>query len=561
MTGKKYVTLKSLSQASSSDNIVAIGVIYEKSLAKTSANGNRFAHWSLTDLAFPEPKTATLMLYGDAFEAWEGAQSSPLSTIIAVLNPVPLPDRGSSFGQEGSKRIAVKVTQSTQIVLLGICPSLGLCSSRKKDGLPCSMPCDKDRGGALVCFYHTMQQEADKVRRFQSAKNAGSGNVAAKNGLVVLQAPKLATRAAQPVKSAAARKEEAALQKFLQPTRLPASPVRVPAKSEKEKAKPPTKPPTTPSTVKPELQALAMPKHGTQPGMNEQKEPAKSFLDRKILAQFPNGIPAPDPNRPSERLKEMANARRAPPKKDRTLADALRTDQGQLKRRFGTASSNSSRAAPGDAHIVGSDGGQKRTAPSSSNDKGMALRKLEKEFGPRVALQLASGDPRKDLVRKQQAQFQGVVEEERAAKRARRLEELEVQDEAQAKMEAVTSMEVHAYRCQQCCSTFEFDRHRANCQDQGHTVTRVQVQKTRWECSNCRQSADVLDRQLPEHCSRCKGMTWKQVSLRKINRTAPMEKDLFLPRGEELPFLNSMHIPGLKAYEQSREAKDDYDGL
>jgi len=56
-------------------------------------------------------------------------------------------------------------------------------------------------------------------------------------------------------------------------------------------------------------------------------------------------------------------------------------------------------------------------------------------------------------------------------------------------------------------------------------------------------------------------MTWKQVSLRKINRTAPMEKDLFLPRGEELPFLNSMHIPGLKAYEQSREAKDDYDGL
>mmetsp|Transcript_23726 Transcript_23726/g.42995 ORF Transcript_23726/g.42995 Transcript_23726/m.42995 type:complete len:608 (+) Transcript_23726:69-1892(+) len=571
MSGKKYVTLKSLSGTSHSSDIVAIGVVYEKTLPKTSSAGNRFAQWSLTDLAFPEPKTVKLLLFGDALEVWENAEKSPAySTIIAVLNPVPLPDRGSSSGQEGGSRVAVKVTQSTQIVLLGICPSLGFCSCRKKDGMPCSMPCDKDRGGALVCFYHTLQKEADKVRRFvksHAAKNPG--NEAPKNGLFVLQAAPKPGRSDQPGKSAAVKKEEADLKRFLGPSRLPASPAtaRGEARSKGQpRANEAAKMAASKEAAK-ELPKEIRREPQTLPGQmgKVSTETGKSFTERKILALFPGGIPAPDPNRPTESLKELSNARREPQRQGGKLTDALQMEQSQPSRRFGAASSSSARsmsALPSDAHVVGSDGGEKRKPEKSSSAKGMSFSKLEKEFGRRVALQLANaGDPRKDLVRKQESQFQGVVEEERAAKRLRRLAELEVQDEAQAKMEAVISMNVYAYRCQQCCATFEFEQHRANCAEQGHLVTRVEVQKTRWECSSCRQSADVLDRQLPDHCSRCKGMTWKQVPLRKINRTAPMEKDLFLPRGEELPFLNSIHIPGVKGFTHFKEAKDDYQGL
>ncbi|CAE7765355.1 mcm10, partial [Symbiodinium pilosum] len=74
----------------------------------------------------------------------------------------------------------------------------------------------------------------------------------------------------------------------------------------------------------------------------------------------------------------------------------------------------------------------------------------------------------------------------------------------------------------------------------------------------------VLDRQLPSNCRSCNGHNWKQVSLRKVQRAAPMERDLLLPRGEELPFLNSIHIPDLQSkapLKQGREAQDDYEGL
>ncbi|CAE8583740.1 unnamed protein product, partial [Polarella glacialis] len=190
------------------------------------------------------------------------------------------------------------------------------------------------------------------------------------------------------------------------------------------------------------------------------------------------------------------------------------------------------------------------------------VRKWEEEFGKKVAVQMALDvDPRKDLIRKQGSRFQGIVDQERKAKRDRRLAELEAEDDAQEKMEAVTSIKIGAYKCRQCAATFDSDATRVLCEEKGHTVVRVQVNRTRWECSGCRQSQDVLDRELPSHCRKCNAIAWKQVPLRRVKREAPMERDMLLPRGEELKFVNSVHIPGQQAVNKFREASEDYSGL
>merc|ERR1740138_1861026 len=120
-----------------------IGVVYEKSLKKTGSNGNEYVHWTFTDLAWSQPNVMTLFLHGQAFEAWEKDAETPVAigSTLAILNPVPLANRKSG---EKESRSASKVTFGTQLVRLGTCPSLGHCTCKKKDGMKCSMPCDRD---------------------------------------------------------------------------------------------------------------------------------------------------------------------------------------------------------------------------------------------------------------------------------------------------------------------------------------------------------------------------------------------------------------------------------
>jgi ribosomal protein S27AE len=185
-------------------------------------------------------------------------------------------------------------------------------------------------------------------------------------------------------------------------------------------------------------------------------------------------------------------------------------------------------------------------------------KRLESEYGSRIAAQLDVADPRKDLIRQQGSRFKDVVEQERSAKLHRRLAELEAQDAIAEKMEALTSITVQAWRCVQCSLTTESHRAKALCEEEGHVVNSVSVQKTHWECGNCSLSVYVLDRELPHSCGRCNAVQWKQIPLRRVAKVA-MDRDLLLPRGEELPFLNS--LPGARTFKPVREPTDDYEGL
>merc|ERR1719235_685253 len=111
-------------------------------------------------------------------------------------------------------------------------------------------------------------------------------------------------------------------------------------------------------------------------------------------------------------------------------------------------------------------------------------------------------------------------------------------DDMEERMEGVMHTMVKAWKCQQCGKVDDSDVARAKCTKLGHIVLTVEAKKTRWQCKGCKSVVWVLDRQLPDRCPRCTAMEWKQVSF-SSRKAAPMPRDEFLPRGEELRFLNS----------------------
>merc|ERR1719313_524027 len=125
---------------------------------------------------------------------------------------------------------------------------------------------------------------------------------------------------------------------------------------------------------------------------------------------------------------------------------------------------------------------------------------------------------------------------------------------------------VQAWRCKECSTTTDSHRAKVVCESQGHSLTLITAKKTRWECRSCHTDVFVLDRELPLQCTKCNTNAWKQGPLRRVAKAA-MERDFLMPRGEELPFLNSIcksnFGPGAQAGGKAyhKEPKDDYEGL
>jgi len=302
----------------------------------------------------------------------------------------------------------------------------------------------------------------------------------------------------------------------------------------------------------------------------------------KILAMFPGGIPAPNPNGQAARASSApAGVAASTSNKTRIHVPAARqsTDSRQTRNQWQPqAAGNGQRRpqAPQTPVVISAESAAKHgLIPSSSGSTSKpgggssssrsrpSKQQLEAEFGSRIATQLINvADPRKDLVRSQGSRFQELAEQDRIDQRVRKLNEMEAQDAAAEKMEALMNITVPAYRCQTCQMTTESEKSRALCVQQGHQVERVQAKKERWECVACKFDVPAFDGQTPPVCERCNANVWRQVPLRRA-KTALMPKDYLLARGEELPYLNSIHVlPGKQTAKRVREEKaDDYAGL
>jgi len=647
MKGKRYLAFDKLGAGGvlekTEENVVAIGIVYERSMAKTSSKGSRYAHWSLTDLNFPQPRLLTLFLHGSAFETWQENPERPVANgaIFAMLNPSPLPDRdGDSKKPSEERRPSLSVSHATQLVLLGTSPSLGYCLSNKKDGMKCSMPCDRDKG-PLVCFWHTMHKEAEKVKRFQQARetlNGARSNHSDSSIFIFQSGPKSlpttpASRSrvmptAQTPKTthppgACARDSalDAATKRLLSGTSKtrvyanppqPQRPQATPARS--SSSQPPQQTPRTASslsstaglgrsrewTSKSEQPEQQQQQHLLQKQTQQEQQQTQNITDsllagmgipspaagaqvrNQLLAMFPGGIPAPNPNGPQVRASSVPTgvAASAPSKMriDVSLAAGQNTSGHQTCKRWQSQAARTSQrklVVPEPIVVISAESAAKHGL-IRSNDRPIikpgggssparrrpSAKQLEAEFGARIATQLLNTvDPRKDLVRSQGSRFQSFAEEERHAQRVRKLSELEMQDAHAEKMEALMNITVPAYRCQECRLTTDSERSRAFCEQQGHHVERVQAKKERWECVACKFDVSAFDGQTPPVCERCNANVWKQVPLRRT-RTTAMPKDFLLARGEELPYLNSIAPqPGHKSVKRFQEKADDYSAL
>eukprot|EP00913_Durusdinium_trenchii_P029456 g27609.t1 len=258
----------------------------------------------------------------------------------------------------------------------------------------------------------------------------------------------------------------------------------------------------------------------------QQAQQVLSAAEKKILAMFPEGF-VRDPHEASHRVgaRPPATVHHTPT----PLAKAESTSRGAAPRqkRRGTTSDT------GDG------------LPKTKTTSGASFQKLESALGRKAATFLSAGsDPRKDLVRQQSSRFQSA---------ARFFwEESEMGSEL-----------LHHLRPRlPAASVVPGTRSRVDLRG-GHQDP-LGVPQLPGQRGRERDPSEVLGRQLPKGCARCGADTWKQVSLRKLRRRAPMERELLLPRGEELPFLNSIHIPEsqlTRAWKPSKEAADDYEGL
>eukprot|EP00927_Polykrikos_kofoidii_P035484 TRINITY_DN30035_c0_g2_i1.p1 TRINITY_DN30035_c0_g2~~TRINITY_DN30035_c0_g2_i1.p1 ORF type:complete len:747 (-),score=76.35 TRINITY_DN30035_c0_g2_i1:116-2260(-) len=650
MQGKNYMGFDRIAACKtlSESNVVMIGVVYDRTLPKTSAKGNRYSQWHLTDLAYPQPRCATLFILNEAFESWvenPDAARLPTGSIFAVLNPVPLPDRDDFKGSQKEKRFAANVTHGTQLVHLGTSPSLGICTSKKKDGMQCSMPCDRDRG-PLTCYYHIGQKEAQTIKNYQR-KNNPQSDVRSDIYVCPSSVPTPATTAPRAGQSAfhgknavgqiASTKTGSGLDMSARSRSAPqgvnsagasaginmanagdAAAMRLLAGS--RAGNPSTASVNARSGRNGGIACAARPAstsdHGIRAGLNStpgkqalgiraedllaksqsghslkrstsaeqaKRETEQAFKTKHIISQIGlGGIAAPDPNNPLARARAEGAERSSQqsPTVQKTSPKSIAAVVAEAKGIAGAGKDTGipvgrSWAKTQRAEMIGNDAssqpspliGSTAGKADSMNGKDVAahskqtpanVKKLAAQFGNKIALKITQIDPRKDSVRQRTSRFQSVVEDERAAKRHRQLSELEAQDEAAAKMEAVMSISVPAWKCSECNLTSESRTGRGLCEKKGHSVLDVMAERTRWECRNCNFSVPVLAKQLPSQCNRCNGTDWKQVSLRRT-ATASMEKDLFLPRGEELRFLND--IPGGKHFKRQQEQADCYSGL
>lgn len=157
MKGKQLVKISKLSAltASGKDQVV-IGVLCAPLITRLSPGGEKIAELVLTDLDHKSAQTAKLVLTGRAVDHWADAEGAgrrhcTVGSLLAVLNPSPLKQAG------GGMFVAVE----TQLLKLGVCPSLRICSVKDKQGLPCRRPYSSE-GGDAMCSMHASMSHSDR---------------------------------------------------------------------------------------------------------------------------------------------------------------------------------------------------------------------------------------------------------------------------------------------------------------------------------------------------------------------------------------------------------------
>ncbi|KNC56077.1 uncharacterized protein AMSG_02089 [Thecamonas trahens ATCC 50062] len=164
MAQRKYYPLGGLKDAVVCGDIpgewVVIGVVASKSRVQVSGRGGKYVIWTLSDLA---GVSLSLFVFGGAFEA---LYATPVGSVFALLNPKVLPSR------ERGKGLAISITGTDNVLMLGKSRDYAVCKSLTKAGAKCTNVINGSK--TQYCEYHVMK-EYNRVRSSRMEFNSGFG--------------------------------------------------------------------------------------------------------------------------------------------------------------------------------------------------------------------------------------------------------------------------------------------------------------------------------------------------------------------------------------------------
>ncbi|XP_044767174.1 protein MCM10 homolog [Coccinella septempunctata] len=175
MVGRKVVPIQHISthlkSLSKNDDWVIAGVICNKGCTKTSAKGNSFMIWTISDLV-GDIKTVALFLFGSAYEQFWKTQAG---SVVGVLNPSILDKRDGARDEA-----TLSIDNPQKLLILGQSKDLGMCKSTKKNGDKCTAIVNKS--DCEYCVYHVKKEYQKCSRRSELQANfSGKGLIALRN--------------------------------------------------------------------------------------------------------------------------------------------------------------------------------------------------------------------------------------------------------------------------------------------------------------------------------------------------------------------------------------------
>lgn len=116
-----------------------VGVLAEKSNAKTSSTGKNYCIWKIGCL---DEMTISIFLFGDAYQQHWKEQAG---TVFTFFNSGVRKDAsGSGF--------SLSAYSANQVLKLGTSIDYGVCKGKRKDGMACTLVINKRHG--IYCSYH-----------------------------------------------------------------------------------------------------------------------------------------------------------------------------------------------------------------------------------------------------------------------------------------------------------------------------------------------------------------------------------------------------------------------
>ena len=157
---------------------VTVGVLYLKHPQKTSASGNDFSTWKLTDLR-GDITTVTLFLFGKAHkEHWK----MPVNKVLGILNAKVMEDKG---GGKKTNDISLSIDHPDKLLEMGDSQDLASCDFVKQSGTKCTNIIN--RAQCNYCVYHlksAYKSHASTRSNLQSSYSGGGTNEAARSRLM-----------------------------------------------------------------------------------------------------------------------------------------------------------------------------------------------------------------------------------------------------------------------------------------------------------------------------------------------------------------------------------------